>query len=332
MATELHDLSIAELVAPDRGAQALARRADRRAHPAHRAARRPDARLHHAHVRSGAAAGAGRPRPRSPRAGSRGPLHGIPFALKDIYDTRGHPHLRRTRASSSTASPPRTPPRPRKLYEAGAVLLGKLATHEMAHAGPSFDLPWPPARNPWNLAHFTGGSSTGSGAAVAAGLVPVALGSDTGGSIRGPGLALRRRRPHADVRPREPRRRHHQLVHVRPLRAAGAHGRGLRADCCRRWPATTRRTRAACGGRSPAIATALGAGPARAADRRASPPLGGGHPGLRGRARGDGRRARRAAPARRRARGVPRAPARRATSTSRSSSRRARSSASTRRT
>ena len=66
------------------------------------------------------------------------------------------------------------------------MLLGKLATHEMAHAGPSFDLPWPPARNPWNLAHFTGGSSTGSGAAVAAGLVPVALGSDTGGSIRGP--------------------------------------------------------------------------------------------------------------------------------------------------
>jgi len=66
------------------------------------------------------------------------------------------------------------------------VLLGKLATHEMAHAGPSFDLPWPPARNPWNLERFTGGSSSGSGAAVAAGMVPVALGSDTGGSIRGP--------------------------------------------------------------------------------------------------------------------------------------------------
>jgi aspartyl-tRNA(Asn)/glutamyl-tRNA(Gln) amidotransferase subunit A len=74
----------------------------------------------------------------------------------------------------------------RRLYEAGAVLLGKLATHEFAHGGPSFDLPWPPARNPWNLEHFTGGSSSGSGAAIAAGLVPFALGSDTGGSIRGP--------------------------------------------------------------------------------------------------------------------------------------------------
>src|SRR5438552_2224262 len=115
----------------------------------------------------------------------RGPLHGIPFALKDIYDTRGiltSGHSRvfidRIPAEDATAT--------RRLYDAGAVLLGKLATHEMAHAGPSFDLPWPPARNPWNLAHFTGGSSSGSGAAVAAGMVPVALGSDTGGSIRGP--------------------------------------------------------------------------------------------------------------------------------------------------
>jgi aspartyl-tRNA(Asn)/glutamyl-tRNA(Gln) amidotransferase subunit A len=65
-------------------------------------------------------------------------------------------------------------------------LLGKLATHEFAHGGPSFDLPWPPARNPWNRDHFTGGSSSGAGAAVAAGFVPGALGSDTGGSIRGP--------------------------------------------------------------------------------------------------------------------------------------------------
>ena len=73
-----------------------------------------------------------------------------------------------------------------KLRAGGAVLLGKLATHEFAIGGPSFDLPFPPARNPWNLDHFTGGSSSGSGAAVAAGIVRMAMGSDTGGSIRGP--------------------------------------------------------------------------------------------------------------------------------------------------
>src|SRR2546422_2152447 len=115
----------------------------------------------------------------------RGPLHGVPFALKDIYDTKGILTSGHSRVFIDRV-PERDATTTGKLYDAGAVLLGKLATHEMAHAGPSFDLPWPPARNPWNLAHFTGGSSSGSGAAVAAGMVPLALGSDTGGSIRGP--------------------------------------------------------------------------------------------------------------------------------------------------
>ena len=65
-------------------------------------------------------------------------------------------------------------------------MLGKLSTHEFAFGGPSFDLPWPPARNPWNRDHFTAGSSSGTGAAVAAGLILGGTGSDTGGSIRGP--------------------------------------------------------------------------------------------------------------------------------------------------
>ncbi len=119
------------------------------------------------------------------RGNRRGPLHGIPFAVKDIYDTAGvltSGHSRtcidRIPEKDSTAVA--------RLRAAGAVLLGKLATHEFAHGGPSFDLPWPPARNPWNTAHFTGGSSSGSGAAIAAGLAPASLGSDTGGSIRGP--------------------------------------------------------------------------------------------------------------------------------------------------
>jgi aspartyl-tRNA(Asn)/glutamyl-tRNA(Gln) amidotransferase subunit A len=115
----------------------------------------------------------------------RGPLHGIPFGLKDIYNTKGILTSGHSRVCLDNV-PDHDATATRKLYEAGAVLLGKLATHEFAHGGPSFDLPWPPARNPWHLEHFTGGSSSGSGAAIAAGLVPFALGSDTGGSIRGP--------------------------------------------------------------------------------------------------------------------------------------------------
>ncbi len=115
----------------------------------------------------------------------RGPLHGIPFALKDIYNTKG---VRTTGGSRVCQDniPDTDAATTRLLYDAGSVLLGKLQTHEFAHGGPSFDLPWPPSRNPWNLAHFTGGSSSGSGAALAAGFVPASLGSDTGGSIRGP--------------------------------------------------------------------------------------------------------------------------------------------------
>lgn len=115
----------------------------------------------------------------------RGPMHGIPFALKDIYCTAG---IRTTCHSRTRADyvPAFDATTVRRLYDAGAILLGKLATHEFAHGGPSFDLPWPPARNPWKRTHITGGSSSGSGASVAAGLAMGSLGSDTGGSIRNP--------------------------------------------------------------------------------------------------------------------------------------------------
>ena len=115
----------------------------------------------------------------------RGPLHGIPFALKDIYNTQGILTSGGSKVCNNNI-PASDASAARMLYDAGAVLLGKLQTHEFAHGGPSFDLPWPPARNPWRLEHFTGGSSSGSGAALAAGLIPASLGSDTGGSIRGP--------------------------------------------------------------------------------------------------------------------------------------------------
>ena len=115
----------------------------------------------------------------------RGPLHGIPIAHKDIYCTKG---LATTAHSKVLIDhvPTEDATTVIKLAEAGTVMLGKLATHEFAWGGPSFDLPWPPARNPWNPKHFTGGSSSGTGAAAAAGLILGGTGSETGGSIRGP--------------------------------------------------------------------------------------------------------------------------------------------------
>ncbi len=115
----------------------------------------------------------------------KGPLDGIPIAHKDIYETAGVPTTGHSRVLIDHV-PAQDAAVVRAWAAAGTVTLGKLATHEFAWGGPSFDLPWPPARNPWNTAHFTGGSSSGTGAAVAAGLILGGTGSDTGGSIRGP--------------------------------------------------------------------------------------------------------------------------------------------------
>ena len=114
-----------------------------------------------------------------------GPMAGVPVGLKDIVCTAGIRTTGHSRTRAYTV-PSEDAACVEGLHGAGAIVLGKLATHEFAHGGPSFDLPWPPARNPWNTGHFTGGSSSGSGAAVAAGLVAGALGTDTGGSIRLP--------------------------------------------------------------------------------------------------------------------------------------------------
>ncbi len=115
----------------------------------------------------------------------RGPLHGVPYGLKDIVDYAGLPttaHSKILADNIAAADAAVT----QKLRAAGGVFMGKLSTHEFATGGPCFDLPWPPARNPWNRDHFCGGSSSGSGAATAAGFLPAAIGSDTGGSIRNP--------------------------------------------------------------------------------------------------------------------------------------------------
>lgn len=115
----------------------------------------------------------------------RGPFHGIPFALKDNVDTAGilsssHSKIFEERVPEESATVAN------RLEAAGGVLIGKTATFEFAIGGPSWDLPWPPARNPWNTDYLPGGSSSGSGAAVGARLVPAAIGTDTGGSVRWP--------------------------------------------------------------------------------------------------------------------------------------------------
>ncbi len=105
----------------------------------------------------------------------RGPMHGIPFAVKDQLDVEGaQARVRQFTQGVGDATPVR------KLREAGAVLMGKL--HMSSMPGAELALP----RNPWNTDHITGGSSTGSGAAVAGGLCLGSLGEDTAGSIRNP--------------------------------------------------------------------------------------------------------------------------------------------------
>src|SRR5206468_6170196 len=115
----------------------------------------------------------------------RGPLHGIPIALKDLFCTKG---VRTTAGSRIYENfvPQTDAAVVTRLLAAGAVPLGKLNMHELAYGITSANPHFGPVRNPWNTAHIPGGSSGGSGAAVAAEFVFAAMGSDTGGSIRIP--------------------------------------------------------------------------------------------------------------------------------------------------
>ena len=115
----------------------------------------------------------------------RGPMHGIPYGAKDIFNTAG---VRTTNGSSFFRDhvPAEDAESVARLRRAGAILLGKCHTHEFAAAPTTINPHYGTTRNPWNLERIVGGSSGGSAAAVAAGLCPAALGSDTGASIRLP--------------------------------------------------------------------------------------------------------------------------------------------------
>jgi Asp-tRNA(Asn)/Glu-tRNA(Gln) amidotransferase A subunit family amidase len=132
------------------------------------------------HVDQDGARTVARERDAEARAGRvRGPLHGVPVGIKDIFDVAGMPttggarpwrHRRATEDATAVA----------RLRAAGAVIVGKTATTEFAYRDPA------PTRNPWNLGHTPGGSSAGSGAAVAARMIPFASGSQTVGSVLRP--------------------------------------------------------------------------------------------------------------------------------------------------
>jgi aspartyl-tRNA(Asn)/glutamyl-tRNA(Gln) amidotransferase subunit A len=115
---------------------------------------------------------------------ARGPLHGVPIGVKDLCWTRGE----RTTGGSKVLSdfvPDEDASVVARLREAGAIVFGKTNTPEFAY-GPLNAYHYGPSRNPWDPTRFSGGSSMGSAVALAGGLVPGAIGSDTGGSIRGP--------------------------------------------------------------------------------------------------------------------------------------------------
>lgn len=117
----------------------------------------------------------------------RGPLHGVPVGIKDICDVAGYETGNGSRLTTGQSGPAAADcVVVGRLRAAGAIVLAKTETHEFAIGGPDPTLPTGPARNPWNLDHYPGGSSSGSGASVAAAIVPAAIGTDTGGSIRIP--------------------------------------------------------------------------------------------------------------------------------------------------
>jgi aspartyl-tRNA(Asn)/glutamyl-tRNA(Gln) amidotransferase subunit A len=148
-----------------------------------------------------------------------GPLHGVPFSTKDLVITKGIRTTFGTRLYADNV-PAEDAPMVERMKAAGAIMLGKTNTPTFGWIGATHNLLFGITRNPWNLDRTPGGSSRGSAAAVAAGLAPLALGSDGGGSIRIPAsfCGIPGLKPTYGLVPRAPEWPGWQtLTHVGPL-------------------------------------------------------------------------------------------------------------------
>ena len=199
-------------------------------------------------------------RPTRPRArgGELGLLHGVPMAHKDMFYRTGQlaecgALLARGHRPTVTATVLR------RLDAAGAIDVGRLNMVEFALGITGHNAHTGHPQNPWDRSRITGGSTSGGAAAVAARLIPATLGSDTGGSIRYPGRAVRPVRAQADLRPGQPLWLHAAVVLARPYRPAGALARRPGADAAGDRRARPRRSdhERAAGARLPGRAAAV---------------------------------------------------------------------------
>ena len=156
----------------------------------------------------------------------RGAMHGIPYGAKDVFATAGIATTGHSKAYADFV-PTADATAVARLRDAGAVLLGKLSTHECAHGGPSFDLPWPPARNPWNLARFTGRLFERVRRRRRCRLDARGTWHRYRRLHSHSRRAVRHRRAETDLWPGQPPRRHAEFVHLRPCGPADLDGRGL---------------------------------------------------------------------------------------------------------